>query len=126
MREKLEGRRQCGLDSQSGQGMKPAVLTPPGIHQQRAPRGKAAPFSSGPVLQDSWGMERKLGGGCFLSRPFLVEGGADLFWRPFLEQGREEPCQDPGSPPEDPRSLAQHRVVCGRKATPLDAGVTLP
>ena len=62
-----------------GPGMKPAVLARPGIHQQRAPSQRAAPCSSGLVLQDSWGLERKPGGGCLLLRTLPVEGEANLF-----------------------------------------------
>lgn len=77
-------------------------LTPPGIHQQRAPWRSAGCF----LMQarflplDSWGMERNLGGGCFLPSPSRVEGPAEHSLEPLLGQAKRAalPRVLPGDP----------------------------
>lgn len=97
MREKPEVRRPCGLDTQeSGQGLKPAVLAQPGIHQQRAPSQSAARSVQAQSLQDSlagWGVPPPPG--------LSVEGEADFFLETLSVSGggtalprtRVSPCK---------------------------------
>ena len=76
MREKPEVRRPCGLDTQeSGQGLKPAVLAQPGIHQQRAPSQSAARSVQAQSCRTPGGGR---GGGCSHSKSSRQAGRRSL------------------------------------------------
>lgn len=100
---------------ESGQGVRSAGLTWRGLHQQRAP-GQSAAL-----------LERSVGEGASSSGPSTRRLGEISPWRPFLEQGEDGPCQEPGSCPVIPQKLTELQLLgVERRGVSLEAGAALP